>query len=88
MGPLTAHHASAPTEGTPTVDKGSHAERRPGGFSLHHIYGQVLSLGMCKLLEWRAHPLLTSGPEVASKDLMHQGSSLCLPIQPERKARL
>lgn len=32
-----------------------------------------------------ADHLLTSGPEIPSKDLMHQGSSLCLPIQPKRK---
>jgi hypothetical protein len=89
MGPIIIHHASpAPSGDTPIVDKGSQAERQSLGASATTMWLSSHSLGMCAdLLKWRAHLLLTSGPEIASKDLMHQGSSLCLPIQPKRKPR-
>lgn len=65
---------------------------RPGNSSPNHVL-TLLQLGAHPNLSGNAEDflaqsadrLLTSGPEIPSKDLMHQGSSLRLPIQPKRK---
>lgn len=86
---VTSHTASpTPSGDSPTAGKGGQSERQGLGPPAHALAARGtphLSGNAEDFLAQSSDHLLTSGPEIPSKDLMHQGSSLRLPIQPKRK---